>query len=317
MRGAGYLLVALGGTFWATNGIASRLVFDSGRIGAVDLAALRIYGAAAILGLGVVTILPRLSRGSLLRLAAFGILGVNLPQWLYYEAISRISVPIALVIIYTAPVIVTAYERIARGDRPPRLVYASIVVAIGGVIGAVVGGDGGIGALSAAGLLLAVATMITYSGQILLAAVQPRELPPLRQIGGAMLFGSAFWLVAAPLWSIPWDAASVQASLGPRLDGTVAVGLLVLYVTVFGTVVPYTLLVSGTPRIGPSAASVTGMIEPIIASILAWLILGQSLTPIQMASIAIALGGVTTAETLRSRARARDRAREPEQVFAA
>lgn len=318
VRRLGYSLVAGGGILWATNGISSSLIFAGGLISATELAALRIYGAAAILGIGVVTVLPRLPRGALLRLAAFGILGVNLPQWLYYEAISRISVPIALVIVYTAPVLVTAFERVVRRERLPPTVYLSIVVAIGGVVAAVLGGDGGIGALSAAGLLLAVATMVAYSVQILLAAIQPAEISPLQRIGGAMVFGSVFWLVVAPLWGMPWDVAGVATDLGPRLDGTAALGLLVLYVTVFGTVVPYTMLVAGTPRIGPGAAAVTGMIEPIVAAVLAWVILGQSLTPVQMIAITVALGGVTTAETLRTRARSRAAAadRDAEEVFA-
>lgn len=317
VRAVGYVLVAAGGVCWATNGIASSLIFQTGLVAPTDLAALRIYGAAAILGLGVVTLLPRLSRGALIRLAAFGVLGVNMPQALYYQAISRISVPIALVIVYSAPVLVTAFERVVRRERLPRTVYLSIVVAIAGVIGAVVGGTGGIGALSAAGLLLAVATMVGYSIQILLAGIQPRELSPLRRIGAAMVFGSIFWLVVAPLWTMPWDVMGTQAPLGPRIDGTAAIGLLVLYVTVMGTVVPYTMLVEGTPRIGPGAAAVTGMIEPITAAFLAWIVLGQSLTWIQIVSVAVALGGVTAAETLRTRARVRDAAAESEEVFAA
>ena len=301
MRATGYLFVASGALLWATNGIVSSLVLAAGRVSPSDLAAYRTYASALLLGAGVVAVLPGLSRGSLARLAAFGVLGISLPQWLFYESILRIDVPIALVIVYTAPVLVTAFERVVRRRRLPRTVYAAIVVAIGGVVAAVLGNAGGFEGLSGTGLLLAVAAMAAYSCQILLAAVQPSELRPLQRIGGAMVFSSLFWLILDPVWTLPFDALGDSIALGPRLEGMAPAVLLIAYITLLGTVVPYGLLVAGAARIGAGAASVTGMVEPIVASVLAWLLLGQALTALQIAGIAVALLGVTVAETARSR----------------
>ena len=301
MRGTGYLFVASGSILWATNGIVSSLVLEAGRVSPSDLAAFRTYASALLLGAGVVAVLPGLLRTSLVRLAAFGVFGISLPQWLFYESISRIDVPIALVIVYTAPVLVTAFERVVRRQRLPRTVYGAIVVAIGGVVAAVLGNAGGFEGLSGTGLLLAVAAMAAYSCQILLAAVQPAELRPLQRIGGAMVFSSLFWLILDPVWTLPYNALGDSIGLGPRLAGMAPTVLLIAYITLLGTVVPYGLLVAGAARIGAGAASVTGMVEPIVASVLAWLLLGQALTAVQIAGIAVALAGVTIAETVRSR----------------
>ena len=70
---------------------------------------------------------------------------------------------------------------------------------------------------------------------------------------------------------------------------------------VFGTVIPYTMLVAGSPRIGLGASSVTGMIEPVAASIVAWVALNQRLTVVQVFGVLVALGGVTVAELARNR----------------
>ena len=308
MRGTGYLFVATGSILWATNGIASRLVLDAGSVSPSDLAAFRTYSSAALLGAGVMAVLPGLSRSSLLRLAAFGVFGVSLPQWLFYESISRIDVPIALVIVYTAPVLVTAFERVVRHQRLPATAYAAIVVAIGGVVAAVLANAHGFAALSGVGLLLAAATMVAYSCQILLAAIQPAELRPLQRIGGAMVFSSILWLILDPVWSLPFGALNDQIGLGPRIATMAPTGVLIAFIIVFGTVVPYALLVAGAARIGAGAASVTGMAEPIVASVLAWIVLGQELTVVQIIGIGVALGGVTTAETLRARSRSAQRA---------
>ena len=300
-RRAAYALVLSASLFWATNGLMSRLVFDSHIVQPRQLAALRVYGAAILLAPIVIRARPKLDRNGWIKVAAFGVFGVSVPQWLYFEAIARIPVTIALVIVYTAPVLVTIFERFVHHRVLPRPVYAAIGIAVVGVIFAVTGGKGGAGPLPVAGVLLAVATAFTYGGQIMIAAVQPPELPPLVRTGLGMMAGCVFWMVFSPVWRMPFGHAGRAVDLGQRLPGSLPVGVLVACIVVFGTVIPYTMLVSGAPRIGLGASSVTGMIEPAAASVLAWVALNQRLTVVQVIGVAVALGGVTAAELLRNR----------------
>ena len=69
-----------------------------------------------------------------------------------------------------------------------------------------------------------------------------------------------------------------------------------------GTILPYALLVGGVSRIGPVAAGVTGMIEPIVAITLGWALLGQELSLLQGLGIALVLACVLASERARSRA---------------
>jgi drug/metabolite transporter (DMT)-like permease len=300
-RRPGYALVLVASLFWATSGLLSRLVFDARSVEPRQLAALRVYGAALLLVPLVIRARPRLDRRGWLKVAAFGVFGVSLPQWVYFEAIARIPVPIALVIVYTAPVIVTVFERFARHTRLPVPVYLAIGVAVAGVVLAVTGGKGGAGALPVVGVVLAIVTAFAYALQILVSATQPAELPPLVRTGLGMLAGAIFWTVFSPLWGLPFGRIDDAVDLGPRVAGSLPTGVLVLCIIVFGTVVPYTLLVAGSPKIGLGASSVTGMIEPVAASILFWLVLDQRLTTIQVIGVIVALGGVTGAELMRNR----------------
>ncbi len=300
-RRTGYIFVLGSSLFWSTNGLTSRLIFDSGAIAPRQLAALRIYGAALLLAPLVIRARPVLSRREWRNVALFGVFGVSLPQWLYFEAIARIPVPIALVIVYTAPVLLTAYERIAHRHRLSGVVYAAITVAVIGVILAVTGGKGGAGALAFVGVLLAVATTFAYAGQILVASVQPAQLHPMVRTGLGMAAGCLFWIVLSPIWQLPFGNASTAIDLGPRIGATLPLWVLALYVVVCGTALPYALLVAGSPRIGAGASSVTGMVEPVAASVLAWVLLDQVLEPIQMVGIVIGLFGVTVAEVWRTR----------------
>ena len=300
-RPIGYVLVISASLMWATNGLFSRLVFDSGYIEPRALAALRVYGAAILLAPAVIKARPRLDPKGWLKVAAFGVFGVSVPQWAFFEAIARIPVPIALVIVYTAPVVVTVFERFVHQLVLPKAVYLAIGVAIIGVIFAVTGGKGGAGALSVLGVVLAVITMFAYAAQIVVATIQPPELHPIVRTGLGMIAGCVFWTVVSPFWRLPFASFGKAIDLGPRLPGTLPAGFIVAGIVMFGTVIPYTLLVAGSPRIGLGASSVSGMIEPVAASILAWVALDQRLTLVQVLGVLIALGGVTTAELLRNR----------------
>ncbi len=300
-RRIGYLLVLTASMFWATSGLLSRLVFDSSLIEPRALAAMRVYGAAILLSPWVIRARPRLDRRGWIKVAAFGVFGVSVPQWVYFESISRIPVPIALVIVYTAPVLVTVFERVAHRRILPVAVYAAIGTAVAGVIFAVMGGKGGAGALPAVGVLLAVITAFAYAGQIMVAAVQPAELHPLVRTGLGMMAGCVFWTVFSPFWRLPFGSFGTAVDLGQRVPGSLPAGVLVGAIVVFGTMIPYTMLVAGAPRIGLGASSVTGMIEPVVASILAWVALNQRLAIVQAIGVAVALGGVTVAELMRNR----------------
>jgi drug/metabolite transporter (DMT)-like permease len=68
---------------------------------------------------------------------------------------------------------------------------------------------------------------------------------------------------------------------------------------VIGTAVPFWLEVSALRNINASQVSAIGMTEPILAAIIAWVILNEVLTPIQIAGGALLLGGVYIAERSR------------------
>ena len=111
-------MVTATSVLWGVNGPVSRLVLDAG-VGPTTLAAVRMAGSAALVAAVVVTTRPatlRVGRGALLRLGVFGLVGIALAQWAYFEAISRFDVGLALVIIYTAPLWVAAYQRIVGAE---------------------------------------------------------------------------------------------------------------------------------------------------------------------------------------------------------
>ena len=301
MRAVGYGMVTAGSILWGLNGPVSRMALDAG-IEPRQLAGWRVL-SAAILMTGVLVAaaaraVPLQPPGA----AQHG--GVRrvrreLPQWLYYEAISRFDVGLTLVIVYTAPLWVAGIHRVTRGTRQPRQVSAAMGLALVGVAIAVLGG-GGLGSGSPLGLVLAIATSLAYTAQLILTDRLDASLPSSSRLALSMIFAGVFWLLLPSVRDLPTDLLRSDVPFGP-LDFQVPLMLLIAYVVIGGTIAPYALLVGGVSRIGPVAAGVTGMIEPLMAITLGWVLLGQSLTLLQGLGIALVLASVLVSERARSR----------------
>ncbi len=71
------------------------------------------------------------------------------------------------------------------------------------------------------------------------------------------------------------------------------------WLVVLGTVFPFSLVVISMQHLRASQASVVGMTEPIFATVIAWIVLGESFTPAQMVGAGIVLVSVLVAERSR------------------
>jgi drug/metabolite transporter (DMT)-like permease len=215
----GYVLVFASAALAAFNVVFARLIIDTG-FEPLQLSATRIYGGGLILLVFLVPVLGRIRRSHLLPIAAFGVIGLVLGQGTAFIAFKDSDVAIVLVIIFTAPVFVTLYERIHLGARLPTYAYAAIVVAIVGVALAVAGG--GVGGMTLRGLIFAIVSMVAYGVSVILAARLPTELPPLARTAASMVAAAVAFCVIIPPWTLPFDLLGATANFtGGLLDAAV------------------------------------------------------------------------------------------------
>lgn len=295
----GYILVALSAAFAAGNGVAGRLVIDAGMTPR-ELSAIRIYGAALILVVFVAPHLRRLTRGDLLHLIPFALVGFVAGQGLYFQSISRIDIAVVLVIVFTAPLVVALYQRLVHDERLPGYAYGAMGISVVGLALAVLG-SGEVGSLSALGIGLAVLTMLSYSITVLITARPTSSLPPLVRTGTGLGLAALVWLVLVPPWTLPFDLLGETTSFDGRSGFSLPVWAAVVFVVVVGSVAVYGTWVAGTSLIGAGAATVVGMTEPMLGAILAWALLAQSLTLVQSVGIATTAGGIIVVEQARVR----------------
>ena len=298
----GYLFCAGAATLFAVNGTVSKSILLSG-IDATRLSQLRV--TAAFLILFVVVAITRPSalriRGSEIGiLLAYGVLGVAMTQFLYFVAIERLPVGVALLIEFTAPIMVTLWFRFGMNHHVNRLVWTGLAIALVGL--AMVGQVWQGFALDGLGVLAAFGAAAALAVYFLLGDRQVREPYNRDAISLTMWgFGGAalFWVFAAPWWSFPW--AELTGTGQPfGVDGAgVPLLVLVLWMIVLGTAVPFWLEVLALQNIRASQASVIGMLEPLFAIVIAWIALSESMTALQVIGAIVVLSGVYLTERSR------------------
>jgi drug/metabolite transporter (DMT)-like permease len=297
-------MVVAAATLWGINGSLMRAVLDAG-LSDARLSAVRLSGTAVILLAWVAWRSPRYLRldgRELLAHAAFGVLGLVMVQWLYVIAVARMDVALVLVIEYIAPLLVTIFAVAVWHEHVPRTVWLLTVVALGGLAIALgVGGDS-LDTLSGVGVACALAASLAYAYYAIHAERLVRVRPGVVVVAIGMGFGAVFWAVAAPWWSFPVDALTDDVDLGGNLDASIPGWLALTLIVVMGTVVPFSLMLAGLSRVRATGATVTAMLEPVVAGAVAWLWLEQRLTGLQVLGGVVVIGAVLGVQLLRARA---------------
>ena len=299
-RGLGYLMVAVAATLFAVNGTVSKVVLGSG-LSSVELTQIRSTGAAVgllvFLGLFARARL-RVGRRELLFLVLFGVTGVAFVQWLYFVAIEHLPVGIALLIQFLAPLFVALFARFVYHERIRSRIWVALALCIVG-LAVIVQIWSGL-AFSTIGITAALAASFALTAYILMAERERRHRDPVSLSFYGFLFAALFWAIVQPLWRFPWDVLGESVSLqGNLAEHSAPVWLLVAFVVVVGTMITFSLLTGALKHIPATRASIVATLEPVIATVVAWLWLGETFGTAQLIGGAVVLAGIFLAQTAR------------------
>ena len=296
----GYAMVATAATLFAINGSVSKVVLDSG-LSSLELAQIRATCAAAGL-LAFLLVFARsnlrVGRRELLLLVAFGVVGVALVQWLYFVAIEHLPVGVALLIEFTAPLFVALFARFVYKERIRRRIWAAVALCLVG-LAIVVEVWAGV-AFSTVGVTAALGGALGLTAYLLMAERERRHRDPVSLTFYGFLFATALWAVVQPLWRFPWDVLADSVSLQGNLsEHSAPVWALVGFIVVVGTMITFSLLTGALRHIPATRASIVATLEPVIATGVAWVWLGQSFGAAQLVGGAIVLAGIFLAQSAR------------------
>ncbi len=293
-RGVGLGLALVSAVAFGGSGVAAKPLIEAG-LDPLHVVWLRVAGAALVM-------LPLAVRHrALLRrrpglLAGFGLLAVAGVQACYFAALSRIPVGVALLIEYLAPALVLGWVRFVQKRPVTRAAAVGVVLAVGG-LACVVEVWSGL-RFDALGLLLALGAACCQVGYFVLSdqgSDAGDEAPdPLGVIAYGLLVGAAVLTVVARPWTMDWSVLRGTASMDGR---PVAAVVLLAWIVLVATVVAYVTGVVSVRRLSPQVAGVVACLEAVIATVLAWILLGEHLSAPQIAGGAIVLAGAFIAQS--------------------
>ncbi len=287
-------------TLWAVNGVVSKVILGTG-LPSLRLTEVRTTGACIGFVLVLLVVAPerlRVARRELPFLAIFGICGLALVQWFYFLSIHRLAIGIALVIEYLGALLVALWARYVFHEPVRRRIWLALTLALAG-LALIVNVTGG-GPISGSGVAFALATAVAYTAYLLLAERGVGERDAVSLLAWGFGFATLFYAVIAPWWGFPAGLAAEDVSLLGRLAShELPVWALLLWVIVPGTIVPFFLLVSALRHLPATRVAIIAMLEPVVATAVAWAWIGESLGTAQLVGAAIVLAAIVLAQTAR------------------
>ena len=298
-RGEFYLV--MGALVFSFNGVISTVVLD--HISPFRLAQVRSLGAFLIL-LTVTLIIAKpslkASKKQLPMLAAYGIIGFAAVQAGYFLGIQR-GVPLSLVLIieFSAPIWIALWIKYVRKMYVPSSMWGAIALSLLGLVLLAQVWNGL--SFDLIGLLGALCSAFALTAYFLIGKSFGTSRSALSLTVWGLGMASITWLISMPIWQFPFEVFTIDMDLKGVFAGNTLPGwVLILWIILMGTIVPYLLVIAGLRLLSASTSSVIGMLEPVLAGIFAWIWLQQSWNGIQLVGAAVVLVGIYIADRAKS-----------------
>jgi drug/metabolite transporter, DME family len=291
-----YGQVVLAGALWATSGPFSIALYRMG-IPPTSVALLRPLVGGAFLALFVAMLWRRRRRLAAARgieipplrrdLAGMLLLGgviVGIFQLAYQMSTEAVGVPATVALLYLAPAIVVAASTILFREQLTPAKGTLALVSVVGVWLTVFGTRGVDVDLTLAGILWGCVCGSSYAAYTLFGKWYGRVHGPLLPLFWSTLGGTA--LLAAVWWVRGVEVIWPSTALGwgvLLLFGLLSIALAAL------------LLFNAMRTLEAGRASIGTTVEPLVATLLAWGLLGQTLTSWGMAGLVLLVVGVAGA----------------------
>lgn len=293
-RGVSMTLALVSAASFGLSGPLAKSLLDIGWSPAAVVVA-RVGGAFAALLVPTLIVLARTSRPSASqtrRMIAYGVVAVATAQICYFSAVQYLSVGVALLLEYLAPVLLIGWHWWRRRVRPATSVFVGAAIAMAGMVlvldvarGLVLNPVGVLWGLGAAVCLCAYFVLSEDAGD------QP--VPPLLMTTAGTGIGGFGVLLVGATGLLPLSFPTGTTTLvGAAVPWWVPVGLLIA----IAAVLAYLTGIVAVRRLGVSVASFVALAEVIFAVVFALVLLGQQPSISQLAGGVLVLAGITVVQ---------------------
>jgi drug/metabolite transporter (DMT)-like permease len=288
------LWLALGAALAMGSAAAAMKALGSAGMPAVNVVQARLLIAAA--ALMAVALVVRRGRVRVARrdwwlVGAYGLVALAANQLVFMMSLSRLSVGVALLLEYLAPMLVALWVRFVRREPMSGLVWVGIVGTLVG-LGMVARVWAGF-ALDGVGFVLGLLAAVTMATRFVLADRGLRRQDPLALAAWGTTVSAGALLLTGAVAPFPLDVLAREVDL----NGIgVPLVLLVAWVGLIGTAGGVLLVVAAQRLLAPTSTSLLVSLEVVVGTALAYAILGEELAALQVVGGAVMLAGVAVAQ---------------------
>jgi drug/metabolite transporter (DMT)-like permease len=264
-RRLGLVLIITSAAAFGVMPVFARLAYNAGA-DPITVLFLRFAIAAVVMNVIMVASKTPYPRGPiLLELILLGAIGYVGESLTYFLALEMASAGLVALLLYIYPALVTALSAIFLKEHLTPVKIVALFLALSGTALTIRITSGG----SLLGILLGIAAAVDYAIYILLGSRIVRRSGPIASTtviitSTACVYASivAFRVTAFPTTSTGWIA--------------------IIAIALISTVLAFVTFFAGLKRIGPTRASTLSTFEPIVAVVLAAIVLGETISPIQV-----------------------------------
>ncbi|MGB9627051.1 MAG: EamA family transporter [Thermodesulfobacteriota bacterium] len=272
----GYLYILIGSTLWGVSSVVAKSLFNVGLLPAELVLVRLILSTLTLLFFLLFFSSKRLfiSVKDLSYFLILGLIGVAGMQYAYYFTISKIQVAPAILLQYLSLIWVSIYSYLFQKEPFSKGKIASLLLALLGCYLVVGGYQINLLRLNRIGIISGLIGSLFFAFYMLFGEKGLKKYDPWTLI----LYGFGF---AALLFSIFISPIKIIKDGHP-----LKVWLAFIYISIFSTLIPFGLYLKGVECIRATRASITATWEPVVAGLMAYSVLGEVLSPLQV------LGGI-------------------------
>ena len=300
-RRIGISLVVLGASLFILNSGVSRIALRNG-IDSLQLTSLRVTGTLVALVL-IAALFQRsalrLPRGrQLLLVSALGLFGVALLQFCYFVALDRLTISLALLLEYQAPILVALWAKFVQRAQVGQRLWVGLALAVAGLAAATEIWKGA--SFDTLGVVAGFGGAVCFAAYFLLGeACHDAGLSSVQ----VMVWGFAVATVAmnlvSPVWLIEADYTA-SVSLQGNLDHlSLPLWVVLTSVVLLGTLAPFGVELVALRFIPATLVTAIAMLEPVGAAALGWAWYAEALSPVAVLGCFAVVAGILLAQTAR------------------
>jgi drug/metabolite transporter (DMT)-like permease len=284
----GYAMVVSAAVCWGVMATVVKMLFRDRGVDPFLLVVVRADLATLILFAVLGLLWParlRIGRRDLWIAAAVGIVGLAINNFFYFQCLHLTSVATALLLQYQAPILVALYTVVVQRQPLRGRIILAMALALLGCALVVRAYDFEVLRPNLLGVAAGLGGAGAFAFYILASRVALRTLDAWTLLTYAYLSAGLAWSVVVP----PWRLLTHGFGLGTW-------GAFLAVATI-GTVVPFGLFISGLRFLPPTQAGIVSMLEIVVAAAAAYVILGETLNPVQILGGGLVLAAVVMVQT--------------------